>query len=161
MVNKVNGVSGQSAHVTIFDSQGKGSVEGVEYVDYSEACDSLEDKLRQRLADGGDIRDIVIEHFGEVKRQLLAEILVQLLSTLLDSSDIKLDLEILVSAAGIGLREQPDSVIAQRFGMIRQTFSARKKALLKKLNLTPPAHSKSKTACNVYKITNRKNGTLK
>lgn len=129
------------------------SFDGITQFDF-ESVDSQADRLRELLESGKSLNDIAIKVINDAKREVMAEVLLKLLLLLSDSKDLKADIELLISASGLGIRTESDSKIAERLGISRQVFSARKQVLLKKLGLTPPAHSKSETACNEYKLTN-------
>ena len=93
----------------------------------------------------------------EAKRQAAAEVLLRLLDILGNSRHIKLDIEVLISSAGLGLRNVSDSAVAKSLNVSRAVFSARKIVLMNKLQINPPAHSKSLAARETYKLTNRSN----
>ncbi len=160
MINYVTTPSNSAAHCRIYDENGDGyHIEAVESPpDFPDIIDTFEDRLNQAIQDGTEcnIRDLAVALFNEQKRELLCELLVKLLALLVDSKDIKLDLNILIAASDLKLVSANDSAVAKSFGISRQTFSARKRALLKKLGMNPPQHSKSAAASEVYKLTNRK-----
>jgi hypothetical protein len=160
MITHVTTPATSASHCRVFNEHGDGfEVEGVqEAPDFSEIIDSFSDRLQQAIQDGTEcnIRDLSVALFNEKKRELLCELLVKLLALLIDSKDIKLDLNILIAASDLKIVSANDSAVAKSFGISRQTFSARKRALLKKLGMNPPQHSKSAAASEVYKLTNRK-----
>jgi len=163
MIDYVTTPAATSGNAKVYDGEKAFHYDAISNApDFATLIDSFEDRIRQELADGGniDFKDLAINFLNQSKRELLAELLVKLLALLRDSTDIRLDLEILLSCTDLKLSDEPDSAIAQRHGILRQTYSARKRALLVKLNLPPPAHSKSETACKTYQLTNRKNGTI-
>jgi hypothetical protein len=148
----------------VYGTDGKGfSIEAVQDApDFSALIDTIEDELREGLANGTtiNIKDLASSLVVRAKRDMLGELLIRLLCILSSTDNIQLDIEVLISAAGLAIRDVPDSAIAAKYGLMRQTFSARKKALMEKLGMNPPPHSKSLEACETYKDTNRRNGTI-
>jgi hypothetical protein len=158
MINYVTTPASSSSHCRIYDESGEGfDIEAIEQPpDFADVIDTFEDRLREASEAECNFKDLAISIFNEQKRQLLCELLVKLLALLIDSDDIKLDLNILIAASDLKIVTQNDSAIAKSFGISRQCFSARKRTLLKKLGMNAPQHSKSATASEVYKLTNRK-----
>jgi len=162
MINYTATPTNTTAHTFVHDDHSRGfSIEAVEMPpDHAALLDTVEDEIRESLINGETIPDIATRIIAHSRRELLSELLVKLLVVLADSDNLKLDVEILISAAGLPLRDESDSSIAQKFGILRQTFSARKKSLMKKLGLNPPPHSKSESACREYSLGNRRNGNI-
>jgi len=148
----------------VYDNNGKGfHIEAVQDApNFADLIDTIEDELRENLAAGRDvnIKDLASSLVVRAKRDMLGELLIRLLCILSESDNVQLDIEVLISAAGLKIRDEPDAAISARYGLMRQTFSARKKALMERLGMSPPPHSKSLEACETYKQTNRRNGKL-
>lgn len=130
--------------------------------DFAGIMDTVEQQLAEAIESDTqpNLRDLALNLIGRAKREIMADVLVKLLVLFSESDNVKLDTEVLIAASGLPLRDVPDSEIAKSFGMTRQAFGARKKALMKKLDLAPPLHSKSLAACAEYTLTNRKNAQL-
>ena len=130
--------------------------------DFAEMLDSIEDRLREAIQSDRNVnlRDLAQNLVALSKRKLMGDILIQLLDLFGSSSNVKLDVEILIAASGLPLRDIPDCEVAKLHGLTRQAFSARKRALLKRLNMASPMHSKSEKAISEYRLTNRRNKNL-
>jgi len=130
--------------------------------DMAGEIDSLEDILRERLAEGapidGVIEDIMSEQLAERRREIYAEMLLKILLRIADSSNPKLDIEDLIAASGLPLRQGiSHTEIAKKHGITRACFSARVKAMLKTLNLITPRACKAPDTKETYKLSNRRN----
>lgn len=151
-------------HTKVYDPDGRAMhIEAVQDApDFCSLIDTVEDELKESLESGAqvNVKDLASLLVSRAKREMLGELLVRLLVLLSESDNVRLDIEVLISAAGLPIRDEPDSAIAARFGQSRQAFSARRKALMERLGLTPPPHSKSLRACEAYKHQNRRNGNL-
>lgn len=158
-------------HLPVFDSQHGGREQDADAqeqiaraqegttpaANFPMLIDTLTDNLRDAVANGKPLRDVSLALVSEARRQASGEILLRLLDILGNSKNVRLDIEVLISSAGLGLRDCSDSSIAKSLNVSRAVFSARKIVLMDKLQITPPAHSKSLAAREVYKLTNRSN----
>jgi hypothetical protein len=124
----------------------------------ADIIDSLEDQLREARKDE-NLRDLIHDMVENSRCKLMAEILLKLICLLGDADDIRLQLEVLISASGLSLRNEADSAIAARFGLTRAAFSARKRTVMRELGLQNLS-SKSPAACATYRLTNRKNSSF-
>jgi hypothetical protein len=164
MINYTVTPGASVGHTRVYSDDGKPcTIEAVsEAPDFCALLDTVEDELRESLESGAEVnfKDLASALVLRAKRDILGELLVRLLVLLSSSENVKYDIEVLISAAGLPIRDEPDSAIAARFGQSRQAFSARRKTLMERLGLTPPPHSKSLKACEAYKDLNRRNATL-
>jgi len=164
MIEYIATPSNTVGHTRVFAPDGRAMhIEAVQDApDFCVLIDTVEDELKESLESGGDvnIKDLASSLVVRAKREMMGEILVRLLCVLSGSDNLALDVECLISAAGLKIRDEPDSAVAAKFAQSRQAFSARRKALMERLGLTPPPHSKSLRACETYKHQNRRNGNL-
>lgn len=163
MIEEVSTVGKTESHVIVYRDKGEKVIEGVEKApNHADLIDSLEDEIREAIESGAriDFREVASRLVNQSERAVMRQLLVRLLIVLGDSKNVRADIELLISCAGLSLRDIPDLEIAAKLGLTRQAFSARKKALMKKLDLAPPAHSKSLSACREYQLSNRKNGSI-
>lgn len=159
MISYIPTVCAETQNAKVYDEKGTGfTIEAVTTPNMGDIIDSLEDNLEQAIAENIPLKDIVLDLINTTRIELLSELLLKLLVILKDSDHIRRDISILVSIAGLPIETRPDSQVAKEdFNMTRQTYSARKKQLEKKLNLKPSPASKSEKACNSYKLGNRRN----
>ncbi|MDR3401117.1 MAG: hypothetical protein P4L99_01360 [Chthoniobacter sp.] len=164
MINYVSTPAAQTANTKIYNVDDSGfTLEAVSPApDFAALIDTVEDQLQEAVEGSSSIplKDVALNLINTARLELLSELLLKLLVIFKDSDNIQLDISCLISAAGLPLTDKSDSDIAKEFGVIRQTFSARKKALMHRLGLAPIMHSKSQQACDTYAMTNRKQSTL-
>ena len=153
-----------TARAKVYDPNGNGfSLEAVTSPpDFAALLDTVTDELLESMLSDRDIniKDLATALVAKAKREIMGEVLMRLLCILGDSDNIQLDIECLISCVGSNLRDIPDSSVASKYSQSRQAFSARKKSLMRRLDLSPPPHSKSLRACETYKKLNRRNGII-
>jgi hypothetical protein len=162
MINYHTTPAGETANARVYDERGQGySIQAVEVSDMATAIDSLTDTLEEAIAANIPLKDIVLNLINTTRLELLSELLLKLLVILKDSDHIKRDIALLISVSGLPIESRPDSQVAKEdFNMTRQTYSARKKQIEKKLYLSPAPYAKTRHACENYARTNRKNSNL-
>lgn len=121
--------------------------------------DTAEEIIKERLQKNEPIEDVlreVVENaVEEERREIMAEVLLKILMIIKDSNNPLLEVEVLIEAAGLPLREgKTQSEIAASHGITRAAFSARVQKMLKKFNLNPPRTCKRVSTKDTYRLTN-------
>lgn len=126
--------------------------------DLAAEIDSLEDILRERLSEGIPIGDILIDLLSEQRREMFQELMIKVLVLVGDSTNPALEIETLIAASGLPLREGvSNSAIASKFGLTRAAFSVRVQNMIKRLGIKRPRTLKREATLDNYKLSNRRN----
>jgi hypothetical protein len=162
MINYTYFPDSSGANARVYDERGQGySLESVEIPNMASQIDTLEESIEEAIASNVPLKDIVLNLINTTRLELLSELLLKLLVILKDSDHFKRDIALLISVSGLPMETRFDSQVAKEdFNMTRQTYSARKKQIEKKLNLGPAPYAKTRHACENYARTNRKNSNL-
>lgn len=159
MVKYVSTPTATTANARVYEGE-HSHLEAVEVPDMASLIDTAEDRLAEAVSAGIPLREIALNLIQTTRLELLSELLLKLLLLFKDSDNVKLDSAILISAAGLPLESKSDTALAKEHGILKQTLSARKMALLKRLGLPTPAHGKSDAAKKTYALTNQSNFKL-
>lgn len=131
--------------------------------DMAAELDSLEDIIRERLSLNQPIddilRDLLEEQVEEERGKIFSEVLIKILLLIANSTNPKLEIEVLIQAANLSsLREGlSHRYIAEELcGVSRQVFSARVQKVIKELNLKNPRACKSEEAKDKYRRGNQR-----
>jgi len=148
------------ATARVYSPDGQGySIEGTsEAPDMAAIIDLTIEEIQEQLNSQNPVplKDIVLHLINTSRMELMGELLIRLLSIFSKSENIRLDIACLISAASLPLESRSDSAVAEQdFHISRQAFSARRKVLMKRLNLQPIMQSKSAEACRTYSLTNK------
>jgi len=122
--------------------------------------DSIEDEIKERFTSGESIteimQDLIKVELEAKKREYYNSVLVKILSLIADSKNPQLDIEVLIAASGLTLREGVShSSIAAKYGITRAAFSARLRKVIDDLGLSNPRACKSLESIKEYKLTNK------
>jgi hypothetical protein len=156
-INRFSGPDHESASARNYSEHEDraGQIEPIQYPDFS-ALDSLTDRIRDMISEGKDIEELAAEILEGNRMALLSELLVKFLFILRGSNDLKRDILILSSLAGLDECEgKSKAEIARSLGLSRQNYCARENAILAKLGMeiTRP-RDKTEKSVNEYRAKN-------
>ncbi len=139
------------------ESTGEVTCEAYEEFSYEDLFNKLDNE--DTLLTNSTERKKIIEGLAHSKAQeLIGSALMKIFSLIIDSTNPKLELDVLIRCYNLPLREnQSDARIAKLHGISRQAFSVRVGTMCELLNVRPPRTLKAPEHKQTYRDCNKRN----